>query len=329
MRIATPFHLFRFEPQRCQEFGRTYPLIKLLKCRLNGALACPSQTPLTCSRKLFRFKKVIKRCGNSRLESYLIPALEQTSVKKFTDLLAGAKRILVFTGAGISTASGIPDFRGPQGVWKRRRPVYYQDFLQSEEERIEHWDYKLEGFKAFQSARPNAAHLSLVDLERLGLLEALVTQNIDGLHETAGNSREKIIELHGTNRWIECLKCSNRYDPDPIFERFSKNRRCPLCSCGGFLKTATVMFGQPMPQDKMEQACAAAQRADLVVSVGSTLEVEPAASVPLLARSRNISYVIINRGPTAHDPFATLRFEGDLTEILPAAISDLKMNPDE
>ncbi|MBI4248675.1 MAG: Sir2 family NAD-dependent protein deacetylase [Elusimicrobia bacterium] len=243
--------------------------------------------------------------------------------KALGELMSRSRRILFFTGAGISTGSGIPDFRGPNGVWTKRRPVYYQDFLNSEDARVEHWDYKLEGFPAFKSARPNAAHLAIAALEKLGRLEAVVTQNIDGLHEAAGNSAEKIIELHGSNRWIECLLCARRYEPEPLFEEFRLSRRPPLCSCGGFLKTATVMFGQSMPQDKLARAFAAARQADLVVAAGSTLAVEPAASVPL-ARLKNVPYAIINLGATAHDLLATLRLEGDLTRILPEAAAFLR-----
>ena len=247
----------------------------------------------------------------------------EAGAKVLGELMARSRRILVFTGAGISTGSGIPDFRGPKGVWTRCRPVYYQDFLNSEEARIEHWDYKLEGYSAFKNARPNAAHLAIAALEKLGRLEAVVTQNIDGLHEAAGNSREKIIELHGTNRWIECLQCARRYEPEPRFEEFRLSRRPPLCPCGGFLKTATVMFGQSMPQDKLARAYAAARQADLVIAAGSTLEVEPAASVPL-ARGKDVPYAVINLGATAHDPMATLRLEGDVTRILPEAAAFLR-----
>jgi NAD-dependent deacetylase len=241
----------------------------------------------------------------------------------FTELVERAARVLVFTGAGISTGSGIPDFRGPQGVWKRRNPVYYNDFLRSEEARIEHWDYKLEGYDAFRNARPNAAHRALVDLERIGRLEVLVTQNIDGLHQDAGSSPERVIELHGTNRLVECVSCGRTGDPAPAFEEFRARRRCPLCPCGGFLKTATVSFGQAMPADKLGRAFEAARRADLAIAIGSSLTVEPAASVPLAARESGASYVILNQGPTAHDALATLRLEGDICAILPPVVSEV------
>ncbi len=240
----------------------------------------------------------------------------------FAILMQKAARPLFFTGAGMSTGSGIPDFRGPKGVWKHRKPVYYQDFLASEKARVEYWEYKLEGFEQFRNAKPNDAHLALAELERMGKVCALVTQNIDGLHQDAGNSN--VIELHGTNRWVECVSCGKRTPPESAFEEFKRTSRCPVCECGGYLKTATISFGQAMPEDLLEKAFAAAAEADLAVSIGSTLEVQPAASVPLVVLEKGAPYVVINRGGTAHDRIATLRLEGDLGEILPCLVARLK-----
>ena len=241
--------------------------------------------------------------------------------EKLVTLLREGKRILVFTGAGISTGSGIPDFRGPEGVWKKRQPVYYHDFMRSEAARIEHWDYKLEGWPAFRDARPNATHHAVVRLERAGKLLALVTQNIDGLHSRAGTSNEKLIELHGTNTLVECQTCGKLSDPHPHFEFFQRTHHPPLCDCGGFLKPATISFGQNLRNEDLERAQQAAAQADLVLALGSTLSVYPAANIPLLAANRGASYVIINRGPTEHDdlPEVTLRLEGDVLEIFPPA----------
>ena len=241
---------------------------------------------------------------------------------EFTDYLRAAQRILVFTGAGISTASGIPDFRGPNGVWKRRRPVYFDDFLASAEARIDYWDFKLEGWEILSRARPNAVHEGIVALERAGKIAAVVTQNVDGLHRLAGTSPELLVELHGTDRFVACLQCSATSDPVPHFERFKATHLPPRCECGGFLKPATISFGQPLNQRDLERAAAAAASADLVLALGSTLSVYPAASIPLLAAGRGIPYVIINQGPTEHDgrPEVTLRLEGDVTRVLPPAI---------
>lgn len=238
------------------------------------------------------------------------------------DHLRASKNALIFTGAGVSTGSGIPDFRGPQGVWTRRQPVYFQDFMTSEAARIEHWDYKLEGRDAFRDARPNTVHDAIVRLERAGKLRCVITQNIDGLHRLAGTSAERLVELHGTNTLIECQTCHWRGDPEPHFEYFRANRRPPLCECGGFLKPATISFGQNLDPAELERAREAATEADLVVALGSTLSVYPAASFPLMAAQRGVPYIIINRGATDHDHerSVTLRLEGGVSELFPPAV---------
>jgi NAD-dependent deacetylase len=241
---------------------------------------------------------------------------------RLADYLRTSRRALIFTGAGISTGSGIPDFRGPQGVWTRRKPVYFQDFMTSESARIEHWDYKLEGWDGFRAAQPNSVHHAIVNLEKAGKVLMVVTQNIDGLHALAGTSSDRLVELHGTNLLVECQSCKWRGDPEPHFELFRKNRKPPLCDCGGFLKPATISFGQSLEPQALERAQEATARADLVVALGSTLSVYPAASFPLLAAQRGAPYVIINRGATDHDhePTVSLRIEGDVAEIFPAAV---------
>jgi NAD-dependent deacetylase len=239
-----------------------------------------------------------------------------------SEFLRAANRILIFTGAGISTGSGIPDFRGPEGVWTRRRPVYYQDFMSSEAARIEHWDYKLEAWEAFRLAQPNEVHRAIVRLEQADKLHLVVTQNIDGLHGLAGTSRERLVELHGSNSRVECQSCKRRSDPEPHFDFFRTQRKAPLCECGGFLKPATISFGQALEPNELERARRGAMEADLVVALGSTLSVYPAASFPLMVARRGLPYVIVNRGPTEHDdePSVSLRIEGDVTEIFPAAV---------
>jgi NAD-dependent deacetylase len=154
-------------------------------------------------------------------------------------------------------------------------------------------------------------------------LEVLVTQNIDGLHQLAGHSEDKVIELHGTNRKIECQTCGQLSDPNSIFEEFERTHEPPLCRCEGFLKPATISFGQAMPHEKLKEAFSAASRADLVLAIGSTLEVEPAASVPRSAKEQGAVYIIVNQGPTAQDQLADLRIEGDATTVLPAALREL------
>jgi NAD-dependent protein deacetylase/lipoamidase len=248
-------------------------------------------------------------------------AVSQTPT--LVELLRRASKMLLFTGAGISTGSGIPDFRGPEGVWKRRQPVYYHDFMRSEAARIEHWDFKLEGWEAYRDAQPNATHEAIARLARAGKVQAVVTQNIDGLHARAGTPPELLIELHGTNTLVECQTCGRRSDPQPHFDYFRQTRRPPLCECGGFLKPATISFGQNLRNEDLERAEVAAKAADLVLALGSTLSVYPAANIPLLAANRGVPYVIINRGPTDHDnlPEVTLRLEGDVGELFPPAVA--------
>lgn len=241
---------------------------------------------------------------------------------RLIERLRASQRILVFCGAGVSTASGIPDFRGPNGVWTRRRPVYYDEFLASEAARVEYWDYKLETWDIYRRAQPNALHHAIVALERAGKVIALVTQNVDGLHRRAGSSPERLVELHGTDLLVECQRCRATSDPEPHFERFRATRRAPCCECGGLLKSATISFGQSLRHSDLTRAAAAASEADLVLALGSTLSVYPAASIPLMAAERGTPYIIVNQGPSEHDdhPSVTLRLEGDVTAIVPPAV---------
>jgi NAD-dependent deacetylase len=242
-------------------------------------------------------------------------------IQAFARLVDAATRIFVFTGAGISTASNIPDFRGPNGVWKRRSPVYYQDFIASEASRVEYWDFKLEGYVAFRDARPNAAHHAIVELERRGKVLCVATQNVDGLHQAAGSSREKLIELHGTNSEVECVRCARREPPERCMREFEATRRPPVCvHCGDFMKPAVVMFGQVLRAQDLDAARAASAQADLVLSLGSSLVVTPAADIPLEGVRRGAPYVIVNQGETPHDARASLRIEADVASVLPKVL---------
>jgi NAD-dependent deacetylase len=241
---------------------------------------------------------------------------------RLVEWLQRAQRILIVSGAGVSTASGLPDFRGPGGVWTRRRPVYYDEFLASEAARVEYWDFKLETWEIYQHARPNPVHHAIVALERAGQVVSVVTQNVDGLHRRAGTSEGVLVELHGTDLLVECQTCHATSDPAPHFTHFKTTRRPPCCACGGILKPATISFGQPLRTADLERAAAAALKADLVLALGSTLSVYPAASIPLLAAERGTPYIIVNRGASEHDdhPSVTLRLEGDVTVIVPPAV---------
>ena len=243
--------------------------------------------------------------------------------RRLVELLRSATRMLVVTGAGISTASGIPDFRGPNGVWTRRRPVYYDEFMSSEQARVEYWDYKLETWQIYGCAQPNPVHHAIVELERAGKVRSVVTQNVDGLHRRAGTSAERLVEVHGTDLVVECQSCHEQSSPESHFDAFRATRLAPRCGCGGILKSATISFGQSLRAADLDRAAEAAEDADLVIALGSTLSVHPAASIPLLAARRGVPYVIVNRGETDHDGHAwvTLRLDGDLTEIVPPAVA--------
>ena len=217
--------------------------------------------------------------------------------------LREAERAVVFTGAGMSTESGIPDFRSPGGVWSRNRPVYYDEFLASAEARFEYWRQKALAADDFLRAAPNAGHQAIARWEEAGRVVAVVTQNIDGLHQQAGSRR--VLELHGTARWVDCIDCGERFEPLPLIEQFRSQQAVPPCrSCGGRLKSATISFGQPMPAAVMDESIELAQSCDLFLSIGSSLVVYPAAGLPQLARNAGARLVIINRDPTDQDATA-------------------------
>jgi NAD-dependent deacetylase len=217
--------------------------------------------------------------------------------------LASSKLALAFTGAGISTESGIPDFRSPGGVWSRCRQVMFDEFLTDADARFEYWRQKSEAQQAFSDAVPNVGHRVLADWEATARLAAVITQNIDGLHQLAGSRR--VLELHGTAREIACLSCHWRHPAEPLVTEFRQTMRIPACpNCGGFLKHATISFGQAMPENTLAEAFELARSADLVLSIGSSLVVEPAASVPRIAKQFGARLVIINRDETSLDEIA-------------------------
>lgn len=246
----------------------------------------------------------------------------EAGIEPLAELIRAADHILMFTGAGISTASGIPDFRGPEGVWKTKTPVFYQAFMTDHEARVEYWQQKAEGTAVLDAATPNAVHRAIVELERSGKVELVVTQNVDGLHHEAGTAPEHLVEIHGTTREIECQTCRERSAPEPHLESFAKTGDPPLCHCGGFLKPATISFGQQLNASDVARAFETAKRADLVIALGSTLGVTPAADIPLEAAASGAGYAIVNRGATEHDglPLVTLRIEGDVGAVFPPAV---------
>lgn len=223
---------------------------------------------------------------------------------------------VAFTGAGISTESGIPDFRSPGGVWATSQPVYYNDFLRSAAARHEYWRQKAASHAHFVEAQPNAAHQVLSRWQQSGWLKTLITQNIDGLHQEAGSSG--VLELHGTARSVTCLDCGAAFDPGPLVEEFLSEDRvpdCPACTRGK-LKHATVSFGQQLPVDVLEAAAQASQECDLFFALGSSLVVEPAASLPVIARNSGARLVIVNRDETHLDGLADCAVHATLGEFM-------------
>jgi NAD-dependent deacetylase len=228
-------------------------------------------------------------------------------IEKVAQWITTSKRIVVFTGAGLSTESGIPDFRSPGGVWDRYNPedFYYQKFLSSETSREKYWQMSTEMYEPMKKAQPNLAHLAIAEMEKLGKLDCVITQNIDGLHFKAGNSEAKVIQLHGTATYVACLTCRKRYDRDEIQARLQKGVKAPRCDvCGGPLKPATISFGQSMPEKETEEAYQRSSCCDLFIVIGSSLVVEPAASMPRIAKRSGAKLVIINRDPTPYDDVA-------------------------
>ena len=240
-------------------------------------------------------------------------------IAKGAGMIKGAQKILVFTGAGLSTESGIPDFRSPGGVWDKYDPsdFYFQKIISNEKSREKYWQMSTEFYDTMKDALPNPAHLAIKTLEEIGKLLAVVTQNIDHLHHKAGNSPDKIIELHGTAFSVSCLSCGKKYDRDEIQERIESGVKIPYCDdCSGILKPDTISFGQAMPEDKVTQANMYANECDICIVLGSSLVVYPAASVPVHAVQNGAKLIIINRDETPIDYQADLVIHESVSKAL-------------
>lgn len=234
---------------------------------------------------------------------------------RFGQLMREASRGVAFTGAGISTESGIPDFRGPQGVWNTETPVYYQDFMADRAARVRAWQRGVRMFHRCGAAQPNDGHLVIAELQRRGHIAAVVTQNIDGLHHDAGNTH--VIELHGTNRYAACQHCGKEWPTAAIVARVERGDEAPDCdACGGPIKARTISFGQAMPEAEMRRATELALQADLFISIGSSLVVEPAASFPRLAKQAGAALVIINNQETPLDDIADIVIREPIGETM-------------
>ena len=232
-------------------------------------------------------------------------------------LIEKSKKLVFFTGAGMSTNSGIPDFRGPKGVWKTSKPIYFKDFIGSKDKRIESWERKFSNELSIESAKPNSGHLKLAEIINRKEETHLITQNVDNLHQDSGIDNSKITELHGNATYAKCLDCSKRFELDSLKEDFLTTKEPPICNeCKGVIKTATISFGQAMPEEEMITAQRVSIKSDLFICLGSSLAVFPAADLPLLAKETGANLVIINNEPTQMDHLSDLVINRDISEVL-------------
>lgn len=242
----------------------------------------------------------------------------------FCELLAGSQRAVVFTGAGISTESGIPDFRGPGGLWTRIKPIDFQDFLSSDEVRQQSWRQWFEHGKGLREAKPNAGHFAIASLVNSGKVAAVITQNVDNLHQGSGVPADKVIELHGNATYAKCLDCGKTMEMDILEQEFRDTSRVgPCSSCGGIVKSATISFGQMMPEEPMRRAEEETLACDLFVVLGSSLTVNPAAGFPGLARDKGARLIIVNQQATGMDAAADLVIHAGIGETMEAVLGEV------
>jgi NAD-dependent deacetylase len=247
----------------------------------------------------------------------------ENEIRRLAQQFINGGRNVVFTGAGISTESGIPDYRSKGGLWEKFRPVYFDEFLDSEDARIEYWRRKSELYSDLVNARPNPAHHALVNLYKQGLLEAVITQNIDGLHQKAGLPEENVIELHGNTMRVRCLRCGKLSSIHEAQQRIKDGDPAPECECGGYLKPDTISFGQAMPLEEVSKATELAQTCDLFLVIGSTLLVQPAALMPQYAKQHGAFLAIINLSETPYDTVCDALIRGKAGEVLPTLLRQI------
>ena len=240
----------------------------------------------------------------------------QAKIRTLARKIGANSRNVFFTGAGISTESGISDYRSQGGLWDRYQPIYFDEFMRSRDARIEYWRRKQEMFVALGPARPNAAHRFMVQMDRLGLLTAVITQNIDGLHQASGLPDHKIIELHGNTRRARCMSCDRISPVEEAFDRIAAGDPAPECPCGGYLKPDTISFGQAMPMDKVDTAIQLARASDCFMVVGSTLLVQPAALMPSYAKESGALLAIVNLSETPCDDICDVLIRGKAGAVL-------------
>ncbi len=243
-----------------------------------------------------------------------------TSARLLADLIGNAKSAVAFTGAGISTESGIPDFRSPGGVWSKMQPIMFDDFRRSREARREAWTRVFNRTAGWTGASPNAGHNALARLVAADRLSAIITQNVDNLHQDSGVPDQHVIELHGNASYAKCLDCEQRYEIEPLRPRWEADEDIICEACSGLIKTATVSFGQPMPEAEMNRATIAAYECDLMIVLGSSLVVYPAASLPLIAKQNGAALAIVNREATEQDQFADLVLNTEIGPLMDDAL---------
>ncbi len=249
--------------------------------------------------------------------------MSEAEIERLAEMVRKARRVVVFTGAGISTESGIPDFRSPGGLWTKYKPIEFQDFMASEEMRREAWRRKFAMDDTMKQSTPNRGHRAVAQLATRGKITHVITQNIDGLHQASGVPDEKVIELHGNTTYARCLDCHERYELAPIKLAFEKDETLPACTkCDGIVKTATISFGQAMPELEMARAQEAAVSCDLLLAVGSSLVVYPAAGFPIMARRGGAGLVILNREPTDLDAIADLVINAEIGDTLGTVVGN-------
>jgi NAD-dependent deacetylase len=235
--------------------------------------------------------------------------------------LAAARRVVVFTGAGVSTESGIPDFRSPGGVWSRMKPIYFDEFVSDPAKRREAWDRVFNGSAGWVGKEPNAGHHAVARLVHRGKASAVITQNVDNLHQQSGVPASQVIELHGNASYATCLDCGLRHELDVLKQSYLGREEIPSCrDCGGLVKTATISFGQAMPREPMRRAEEETLACDLFLVLGSSLVVYPAAGFPLLAKQNGARLVIVNREPTEQDAVADLVLHDEIGPAMTAAV---------
>jgi NAD-dependent deacetylase len=231
-------------------------------------------------------------------------------------ILEAAERVVVFTGAGISTESGIPDFRSPGGVWSKMKPIQFQDFLAHRDMRREAWRRVFHRTAGWTGAAPNAGHMAVARLVEAGKVASVITQNVDNLHQEAGTPVDRVIEIHGNASFAKCLNCGQRYELEALRPRWEADEEIDCTTCGGLIKTATISFGQPMPEAEMARATEETLLCDLFLVLGSSLAVYPAAGLPVLARRNGARLVIVNRDATELDGYANLVINGEIGPLL-------------